>query len=267
MTAEARLLDELTHIASRAAAAILAVPLTALAQRNKPDGSPVTAADEASDSVIQAALKELLPGVPVISEEAEEHSGSPQESCFVLVDPLDGTREFLAGRNEFTVNIALVDNGVPHLGVIAAPAHGRLWRGSVGGGAERLDLAPGEPASAARERRPIRSRPRPNNGVVAVTSRSHFDAATAAWLRRLNPAQQIRCGSSLKFTLLAEGLADVYPRLSPVCAWDIAAGHAILRAAGGDVRTPAGAPLRYGRDVLRIPAFVASADADRLYIL
>ncbi|HWP25569.1 MAG TPA: 3'(2'),5'-bisphosphate nucleotidase CysQ [Xanthobacteraceae bacterium] len=266
MTAEARLLDELTFVASRAAAAILALPAAALARRNKPDGSPVTAADEASEAVIQAALRELLPGIPVISEETGGAVTALLGSRFVLVDPLDGTREFLAGRDEFTVNIAIVENGTPRLGVIAAPARGVVWRGIVGSGAERLVLAPGEPARAARERRPIRSRPRPAAGVVAVTSRSHFDAATQAWLRRLNPVQQIRCGSSLKFALIAEGIADVYPRLSPVSEWDIAAGHAVLLAAGGAVRTPAGAPLSYGRSDLRIPAFVASGDPDQQYL-
>lgn len=267
MTAEARLLDDLTLVASRAAAAILAVPAAALARRDKPDGSPVTAADEAAEAVIQAGVTELLPGIPLISEETGGAVPAALGSRFALADPLDGTREFLAGRDEFTVNIAIVENGVPHLGVIAAPARGVVWRGIVGSGAERLVLAPGEPAHAAREQRPIRPRPRPVGGVVAVTSRSHLDAATEAWLRRLNPAQQIRCGSSLKFALIAEGIADVYPRLSPVSEWDIAAGHAVLLAAGGAVRTPAGTPLRYGQPDLRIPAFVASGDPDQPYVL
>lgn len=266
MTAEARLLDDLTFVASRAAAAILAVPAAALGRRDKPDGSPITAADEAAEAVIQAELKRLLPGVPVISEETGGAGPAVAGSRFVLTDPLDGTREFLAGRDEFTVNIAIIEEGVPRLGVIAAPARGLVWRGIVGRGAERLVLAPGEPTHAARERRLIRSRPKPASGVVAVTSRSHFDAATEAWLQRLNPAQQIRCGSSLKFALIAEGMADVYPRLSPVSEWDIAAGHAILLAAGGAVRTPAGSPLRYGHADLRVPAFVASGDADELYV-
>jgi 3'(2'), 5'-bisphosphate nucleotidase len=266
MTAEARLLDDLTLLASRAAAAILAVPADALARRDKPDGSPITAADEAAEAVIQAGLKELVPGIPVISEETEGAATAALGSRFVLADPLDGTREFLAGRDEFTVNIAIVENGVPRLGVIAAPARGVVWRGIVGRGAERLILAPGEPARAARERRPIRSRPRPAAGVVALTSRSHFDAATEAWLRRLNPVQQIRCGSSLKFALIAEGIADVYPRFSPISEWDIAAGHAVLLAAGGAVRSPAGTPLRYGQPDRRIPAFVASGDPDQRYV-
>jgi 3'(2'), 5'-bisphosphate nucleotidase len=266
MTADARLLDELTFVASRAAAAILAVPAGALAPRSKPDGSPVTAADEAAEAVIQAELKRLLPGIPVISEEAGGVVPAALGVRFVLADPLDGTREFLAGRDEFTVNIAIVENGRPRLGVMVAPARGTVWRGIVGRGAERLVLAPGEPARAARERRRICSRPPPAGGVVAVASRSHFDAATEAWLRRLNPVRVIRCGSSLKFALIAEGLADVYPRLSAVSAWDVAAGHAIVLAAGGAVRTPGGTPLAYGRSDLRIPAFVASGDADQLYV-
>ncbi len=267
MTADARLLDDLTLVASRAAAAILAIPAAALARRDKPDGTPITAADEASEAVIQVGLKQLLPGVPVISEETAGGMPAAPGACFVLADPLDGTREFLAGRDEFTVNIAIIEDGVPRLGIIAAPARGVVWRGIVGRGADRLVLAPGEPARAARERRPIHARPRPAGGVVAVASRSHFDAATEAWLRRLNPVQQIRCGSSLKFALIAEGVADVYPRLSPVSEWDIAAGHAVLLAAGGAVRTPAGTPLRYGQSDLRVPGFVASGDADQPYVL
>jgi 3'(2'), 5'-bisphosphate nucleotidase len=263
MTDEARLLDELTLVASRAAAAILAIPPGALARREKADGSPVTAADEASEAVILNGLTGLLPGIAVISEEtAGRVAPGPLGSRFVLVDPLDGTREFLAGRDEFIVSIAIIENGAPRLGLVAAPARGVIWRGIVGTGADRLVLAPGEPPRAARERRAIRARPRPPHGLVAVASRSHFDTATEALLLRLQPAEQIRCGSALKFALIAEGTADVYPRLSPTSEWDIAGGHAVLTAAGGAVRTPAGTPLGYGQRDFRVPAFIASGDPD-----
>jgi 3'(2'), 5'-bisphosphate nucleotidase len=268
MTAEARLLDDLTLVVSRAAAAILAVPADALAPRTKPDGTPVTAADEAAEAVIRSGLGKLLPETPIISEETATNTApATLGSRFVLADPLDGTREILAGRDEFTVNIAIIESGIPRLGIIAAPARGVVWRGIVGRGADRLELTPGKPARAARGRRPIRSRSRRAGGVVAVASRSHLDAATEAWLHRLSPAQLIRCGSALKFALIAEGAADVYPRLSPVSAWDVAAGHAVLAAAGGIVMTPSGEPLDYGRPDLRIPAFVASGDADAPYVL
>jgi 3'(2'), 5'-bisphosphate nucleotidase len=252
-----RLLDGLTTIATRAAAAILAVPIGALSRRDKPDGSPVTAADLASQQVILEGLKALLPGLPVISEETSDRTKpQPPAQPYVMVDPLDGTRELLAGRDEFTVNIAIISAGKPFLGVVAAPARGLLWRGIVGEGAERMQLSTSGPAQA-RERQAVRVRTRPADGVVALVSRSHLDPATEAFLARTRLAQTLSCGSSLKFCLIAEGSADLYPRLSPTHEWDVAAGHAVLASAGGSVTTPDGAPLRYGRPDFRIPAFIA----------
>ena len=240
---DARLLDGLTMIASRAAAAILAVSPSALAARDKPDHSPVTAADDASEAMILAGLREILPNLPVVSEESTGQA-NPQshEIDFVLVDPLDGTRELLAGRDEFTVNIAIISRGRPLAGVIAAPAHGLIWRGIVGHGAERLALTPGDPLQAARDRRAIRTRAMQAGALVALVSRSHLDSATEAYLAGQNPAKRISCGSSLKFCRIAEGSADLYPRLSPTYEWDVAAGHAVLSAAGGAVTTPQRAP-------------------------
>jgi 3'(2'), 5'-bisphosphate nucleotidase len=207
-----------------------------------------------------------MPGVTVVSEEASTRGppGSLADS-FVLVDPLDGTRELVAGRNEFTVNVAIISNGKPTIGLVAAPAQGTLWRGIVGRGAERLALAPGAPASAAEVRTPIHTRKAPET-LVALTSRSHLDAATQALVERLAPTEQIATGSSLKFCRIAEGAADVYPRLSPTCEWDVAAGHAVLMAAGGSVVTPQGIPLVYGKSAadFRIPCFVAIGDQDLL---
>ena len=261
VAADSGLLDGLTAIASRAAAAIIAIARPALTQRSKPDNSPVTAADMASQDVNLEGLGRLLPGVPVVSEEAVAAvaSGSLGHQ-FILVDPLDGTRELLAGRDEFTVNIALVNDDQPIAGVVAAPAHGIVWRGMIGAGAERFVLAPGSELQAARERSPIHTRARPEHTLVALVSRSHLDPATEAYIARLKPAERISCGSSLKFCRLAEGAADIYPRLTATSEWDIAAGHALLASAGGAVTTPEGEALTYGKPGFRIPAFIAWGD-------
>jgi 3'(2'), 5'-bisphosphate nucleotidase len=255
------LLDGLTLIASRAAAAILSVSSPVLSRREKPDLSPVTAADEASEAVILDGLARLLPGVPVVSEEATGRAApAGLGRRFFLVDPLDGTREFLAGRDEFAVSLALVNDAVPIVGVIAAPARGLIWRGIVGRGAERLALAPGAALDAVSERMAIHTRLPPATGPRVLLSRSHLDADTTAYVDRLPNAQWLQCGSALKFCLIAEGSADLYPRLSPTSEWDVAGGHALLVAAGGNVTRPDGQPLTYGQKDFLIPAFVAFGD-------
>ena len=260
-----RLLDELTTIVSAAAAAILAARKGALDPRTKADLSPVTAADEAAEAVILEGLSRLLPGVPIVSEEAAGHAPPTRlPDSFILVDPLDGTRELLAGRDEFTVNVAIVTRGRPAVGIVAAPALHLIWRGSDGRGAERLRLSPGAPAGAAQERTPIRTRPCPASGLVAAVSRSHLDDRTQAFLARLPVAERRSSGSAVKFCLVAEGAADVYPRFGPTSEWDIAAGHAVLAAAGGKVTTPEGGELPYGRVVERflVPGFIAWGDPE-----
>jgi 3'(2'), 5'-bisphosphate nucleotidase len=260
---DGRLLDELTTVVSAAAAAILTACAGALDVRHKADSSPVTAADHAAEAVILEGLARVLPGVVVVSEEATAHA-SPADlpGSFVLVDPLDGTRELLAGRDEYTVNIGIVTGGRPRLGIVATPAQGVFWRGIEGRGAERLQLAPGAPAAAAQQRTAIRARPCPPSGLIAAVSRSHLDSQTEALLARLPIAERFARGSAVKFCQLAEGTADIYPRLSTTCEWDVAAGHAVLVAAGGTVTAPDGAPLRYGQlsDGFRVPAFVAWGD-------
>jgi 3'(2'), 5'-bisphosphate nucleotidase len=261
--ADGRLLDELTTIVSAAAAAILSVRARGLDARIKADLSPVTAADHAAEDVILDGLARVLPGIAVVSEEAAGRLRPARvPDTFVLVDPLDGTRELVAGRDEFTVNLAIVSGGCPRLGIVATPAQGLLWRGIEGEGAERLRLSPGSPANAAQERMVIRTRPLPRAGLIAVVSRSHLDSDTEAFLARLPVAHRLACGSAIKFCQVAEGAADVYPRLSTTCEWDVAAGHAVLAAAGGMVAAPAGAPLDYGQVAgnFRIPAFVAWGD-------
>ena len=249
------LMDPLAAIAARAASVIRQSGCEAL--RRKADGSPVTAADEVAEAVICEGLKELVPGVPVISEEqvarGESRVRDSAGLAYFLVDPLDGTREFIAGRDEYTVNIALMRAGVPILGVIAAPAYELMWRGVVGHGADRMATVGGTSATA------IQTRPRPSKPVVMV-SRSHLDPKTSAYLQTLPEAVTETSGSSLKFCRIAEGTADLYPRLAPTHDWDIAAGHAIVRAAGGTVTNPDGSPLVYGRPDLLIPHFVATGD-------
>jgi 3'(2'), 5'-bisphosphate nucleotidase len=261
---EERLLDELSSVVSAAAAAILAARRHPLEAHIKPDQSPVCAADHAAEAVILDAISRLLPGVPVVSEEATARSPVPNapSGTFVLVDPLDGTRELLAGRDEFTVNLAVMDGAAPWLGIVAAPAAGVLWRGIVGRGAERLILPAGAFASAATSRAHIHTRKCPHSGLIAAVSRSHLDSRTLAFLTRLPLAQRLPSGSAVKFCQIAQGNADVYPRLSTTCEWDVAAGHAVLAAAGGVVTTPEGGALRYGRGdkEFRVAGFIAWGD-------
>lgn len=259
----ATLLDEITLIVSRAAEAILRIRAGDLSTRAKADASPVTAADEASESIILEGLARVLPGMPVVSEEAFSRTGAPATNAdFLMVDPLDGTRELVAGRDEFTVNVAIIHAGRAVTGVLAAPARNIIWRGRVGMGADRLTLAPGAAPGEARERAEIHTRAANANGIAALISRSHLDPATKAFLARLPNVTSTGSGSALKFGRLAEGAADIYPRLSQTGEWDVAAGDAVLTAAGGAVTKADGSPLDYGhaeRDFL-IPAFIAWGD-------
>lgn len=262
-----QLLDELTAIVSRAGAAILAFDPSSVARTAKADRSPVTAADQAAQEVIVGGLSSLLPGMPIVSEEsAEDWDHVSPGASFVLVGPLDGTREFLAGRDEFTVNAALIADGVPTIGVIAAPGLALIWRGILGRASERLRLLPGAGPDESREQVAIHTRRRPASGLVALVSRSHFDTQSAAFLARIPVSRRIGCGSAMKFCRIAEGSADVYPRLAPTSEWDIAAGHAVLAAAGGTVTAPNGGPIIYGRatDGFRVPGFIACGDASAM---
>jgi 3'(2'), 5'-bisphosphate nucleotidase len=257
-TADARLAESLTGIALAACTAIRKVDFRAAGTRHKADASPVTLADEAAQTAIQQGLARLLPDVPVASEEAACQWQGKAPGEFVLVDPLDGTAEFLAGRREYTVNIALVRDGIPAVGVVAAPALGLIWRGSTDHGAERLSFSPG----GVRAAETIHTRPWPADERIAAVSRSHYDAASAAFLERIAPVRPVEYGSALKFCRVAEGTVDIYPRLAPTCEWDVAAGYVVVAAAGGTVVTPDGAPLRFGRlrEDFRIPGFIAWGD-------
>ena len=233
----------LNPIMLKAGAEILRVYATDFAVVTKGDASPVTEADARAEAVILAGLKALAPGIPVVAEEEAAAGRIPAtDGRFFLVDPLDGTKEFISRNGEFTVNIALIDNGVPVLGAVYAPALGQLYWGGPDG-AFMADVKDGFPGLA----RPIRVRTAPAEGVSAVGSRSHGGAETQAYLDAFSVADFVSAGSSLKFCLVASGRADLYPRMGRTMEWDTAAGDAILRAAGGRVETMDGRPLLYGK--------------------
>lgn len=246
----ARLVLEIEAVARVAGAAIMQVYATDFSVRGKADDSPVTAADEQAEALILGALRRLTPGIPIVSEEASAAGRTPQVAGrFWLVDPLDGTKEFIRRNGEFTVNIALIEHGAPTLGVVFAPALGRLFSGVTGGGAVLEDAA---------GRRSIVTRPVPSEGLTVVSSRSHGDAsALTGFLNGRVVAANRTAGSSLKFCLLAAGEADLYPRLGRTMEWDTAAGDGVLRASGGRVLTLDGQPLRYGKAGFENPHFVA----------
>jgi 3'(2'),5'-bisphosphate nucleotidase len=223
---------------------------TAVEVEAKADRSPVTAADREAEEILLRALAEIAPGVPVVAEEAVSEGKLPQiGETFFLVDPLDGTREFISKRGEFTVNVALIEQGVPVLGLVYAPAIGELYA-TLGAG--RAGLA--SVTAGARPRgiedcgfRDIHVRVPDPEKLTAVASRSHMTPETEAFLARYPIAERRDSGSSLKFCAIARGDADIYPRLAPTMEWDIAAGHAVLVAAGGSVTSPDGVPMRYGK--------------------
>jgi 3'(2'), 5'-bisphosphate nucleotidase len=256
--AAAALMQPLTDLVIRAGAAILAVNRAAMRIDGKLDGSPVTEADLAADRIIAEGLARLLPEIPTLSEERVHLAKPPYNGSFFLIDPLDGTKEFVAGRDEFTVNLALVTKGTPLLGIIGAPALGLIWRGLAGRGAERLKAAD---ASVAE---PIHTRPLPKRGdpwIVAV-SRSHGDNRTEAFIAERPGAVRQMLGSAVKFARVAEGKADIYPRLAPTSEWDVAAGHAVVTAAGGKITDAQGASLQFGkgRKGFIVPEFIAWGD-------
>ena len=251
---ESTLFELLLPIARRAGAAIMEIyGSEQFAINQKADQSPVTAADLAAHHVLVDALAPLLPQCPIVSEEddasqAHRHS----EGRFWLLDPLDGTKEFIARNGEFTVNIALIAQGKTVLGVVYAPAIDCMyWGGSglsayrtQGGDTQKIAVGGGDAHGVCR----------------VVASKSHLNAETQAFIDQLNPVQLVQAGSSLKFCRVAEGAADIYPRLAPTCEWDTAAAQAVLEGAGGAVLDLHGSPLRYGKEQVLNPSFIATRD-------
>lgn len=258
--AASSLMEPLTALVVRAGEAILAVNRAAMRVEGKLDGSPVTEADLAADRVIGDGLARLAPEIPTLSEERTQFAAPPFRDSFFLIDPLDGTKEFVAGRDEFTVNVAIVTSGVPLLGIVAAPALGLLWRGIVGRGAERLRID-GDRIGAAE---PIHTRafPKPGQPWIAAVSRSHGDPRSDAFIAARPGADRRIVGSAVKFGRIAEGSADIYPRLGPTSEWDVGAGCAVVTAAGGKVTDSKGGEIRFGegRAGFIVPEFIAWGD-------
>jgi 3'(2'), 5'-bisphosphate nucleotidase len=229
-------------LASAAGQIVMDVYATDFVVRRKGDASPVSEADEAAEALLVPGVETLLPGVPILAEEAVSRAGLVDVgSEFVLIDPLDGTKEFVSRNGEFTVNVALVRDGVPVAGCVYAPALDRMYVG--GTAAATGSVHPGERVAGLA---PMSTR-RYGEALVAVASRSHRDEQTSAFLADLGVASTRSAGSSLKFCLVAEGTADVYPRFGPTMEWDTAAGDAVLRAAGGTVINPDGTTFGYGK--------------------
>jgi 3'(2'), 5'-bisphosphate nucleotidase len=246
-----QILEPLVGVARGAGEAILNIYAGDFEARYKADASPVTEADERAEQIILAALAALTPDIPAISEEAAARGMAPKTAArFWLVDPLDGTREFVSRNAEFTVNIALIEGGEPVVGVVLAPALGRAFAGARGIGAF---------AELGGKRHAIACRRPPAEGLTVVSSRSHGDRqALQAFLAGRRVAHSAFAGSSLKFCLVAAGEADLYPRLGRTMEWDTAAGHAVLAAAGGKVTDLDGADLTYGKPAFANPSFVAA---------
>ena len=225
--------------------------------RAKSDASPVTAADEAADALISAGLRAAFPDVPLVTEEQAASHGQTV-STFLIVDPLDGTKEFVQRRGDFTVNIALVENGVPTRGVVYAPAQGRLfYTNAIGLSVEEIGVLDKDLVGVTQ---PISVATPDNTALMVVASKSHRDQATDDYIARYKVRDMTSAGSSLKFCLVATGEADLYPRLGRTMEWDTAAGHAVLTGAGGRVvRFDDHTPLTYGKPGFENPFFIAYA--------
>ena len=245
------LAEAITAIAHAAGATIMAIYEAGFEVRQKADASPVTEADEAAERLIVDRLRNLTPEIPVVGEEMVAQGQAPklEGSSFWLVDPLDGTKEFVNRNGEFTVNIALIREGRPVVGVVYVPVQGLTYVAAGPGRASRQRADAGTEGIACRAL--------PVDGAVVVASRSHMTAETQAWIENVRVQSLAQAGSSLKFCLLAAGEADLYPRLGRTVEWDTAAGHAVLAAAGGGVETLDGTALAYGKPGFENPNFIA----------
>ena len=247
------ILPEVLKIADAASEKVMSIYMTDFKVDYKADESPITAADIASHNVIVEGLSNLSQDIPVLSEEGAGIPWSERKHWqrFWLIDPIDGTKDFTQRTGEFTVNIALIENGEPILGVVTAPALKEAYWGLRGEGAykrdntghvQRISVAP------------------PGEAKRVVASKNHLNEDTKAFIDKLGAHELVQAGSSLKFCKIAEGHADIYPRLAPTCEWDTGAAHAVLLAAGGKVETLEGKPLQYGKEDVLNPHFIASGD-------
>jgi 3'(2'), 5'-bisphosphate nucleotidase len=251
----AALLDALVSLAGAGGDIVWRHFVAGCETMTKADESPVTAADRDAEAAILAGLQRAAPGIPIVAEEEAAAGRTPDvDGAFFLVDPLDGTKEFIRRGDDFTVNIALIEHGVPTMGVVYAPARGTIYWGDVGVGAWTATRAPDGIGGAPR---PIAVRTC-GDAPRAVASRSHAMPGLDAWMAAAGIVDRVSVGSSLKFVLVAAGEADVYPRTGPTMEWDTAAGDAVLRAAGGRMLDPDGASFRYGKPGFRNTGFVAT---------
>lgn len=249
------LIDKLLCVVKDAGGAVLQIYQSGLPSsvEHKADHSPLTQADKAAHQVLVQGLSGLLPDCPVVSEEDENsHKYLKKTGRFWLIDPLDGTKEFIARNGEFTVNVALIEDGLSVLGVVYAPAVGQLYWGGLGFGAYKEQGGCIEPIQTSKPKQ---------NSIKVLASKSHLNAETQVFVDSLGYVQLIQAGSSLKFCTLAEGEADIYPRLAPTCQWDTAAAQAVLEGAGGVVLQLDGTGLTYGHKEVPNPSFVAAADS------
>ena len=264
----ARAATLLTDAAARAGAAMMHHYGRGPEVEFKADNSPVTRADRDAEAIVLPVLAELAPNIPVVSEESNPDCDAPLPACFFLVDPLDGTKEFIKQRSDFTVNVALIADGRAVFGLVYAPARALLAVTVAEGSAIEAQLAPSATGAIlselAQKKLQVRS-PNPL-GLTALVSHSHLDPDTEAFLATLNIVERASAGSSVKFLEIARGAADVYPRLAPTMEWDTAAGQAVLEAAGGEVLDTKGEPLSYGKTdtALRNPSFIAWGSREAL---
>ncbi|MCP5381263.1 MAG: 3'(2'),5'-bisphosphate nucleotidase CysQ [Kordiimonadaceae bacterium] len=245
----------LRNTAIEAGEKIMAIREGRIGVSYKEDCSPVTLADQAAEKIILRDLRKIAPEIPIIAEESASNGHIPKvNDKFWLVDPLDGTKEFIAGGTDFTVNIGLIENGIPTFGIIYTPASGDLY---IAKNPTTATVQKVKGGKIIGDEKRIKVRRAKKDNLTALASKSHLDEKTKVFLDNLNVKHKTSAGSSLKFCVVATGKADIYPRFGPTMEWDIAAGHAILNAAGGSVTNPDGTPFKYNKPEFRNGPFIA----------
>ncbi|MFC0703451.1 3'(2'),5'-bisphosphate nucleotidase [Marinobacter persicus] len=247
------ILTDVIRIADEASERVLHIYQSDFKVHFKEDQTPITAADLAANEIIVKGLRRIAPDIPIVSEESPETPWEERKHWrrFWLIDPIDGTKDFTQRSGEFTINIAMIEDGEPVMGVVVAPALKEAFWGVKGEGAYKRDRSGKAHRIRVAELR---------DSLRVVASKNHLNEETRAFIARLGPHETVQAGSSLKFCRLAEGHADIYPRMSPTSEWDTAAAHAVLLAAGGKVQTPDGKPLKYGKENIENPFFIAAGN-------